>query len=61
MNGKDRDYFEERFDRLESHMSRNSIAIARLQEKWKMMEKFAALISGIIALITTVVLKTLWR
>ena len=61
MNGTDREYFETRFTRLEQKIGNTHDDVLILKTKWDMTAKVAVAVSGFIALITSIVVKTLWR
>jgi len=61
MNSKDREWLEERFNAMDTKLDKHTEAIACLQTKWNMMEKFITIGSSIVALITSIVIRILWR
>lgn len=61
MNGKDKEWLQNRFDMLNNKMDRHSERLACLETKWKMAEKFVGIFSATIALITTIVVRIFWR
>jgi len=61
MNNADRQYLEGKFWEVNEKLDNHSERLARMEERWKMVGKFAGLVGGTIALITTVVVKIIWR
>jgi len=61
MNGEDREFIEERMNRIEKKLDANTVICARLDERWKMVGKVAGLVGGLVSLIITVAVRILWR
>jgi len=61
LNGKDREWFQARFDRIVDKLDEHSLAIERLETKWSMVWKFGACISAGIALIISALTGLFWR
>jgi hypothetical protein len=61
MNNADREYLEEKFQRIEQKLDTHSCQLARIEERWKVAWKFAGLVGGTVALITSIVMGILGR
>jgi len=61
MNGDDKKWLRERFDKVELEIRTNTIQIARLQEKWDLSWKFFAFVAGFVAFIINLVARIFWR
>ena len=61
MNNADREYLEKKFWEVHEKLNTNIDRLARIETKYSMVCKFAGIIGGTIALITSIVIKILWR
>ena len=61
MNNADREWLEEKFCRIEQKLDTHSERLVRIETRYNMVCKFAGIIGGTIALITSIVVKILWR
>ena len=61
MNNSDREYLEGKFNSIETKLDTHSCQLARIEERWKMVWKAAAIVGGTISLITTILVKQFWR
>jgi hypothetical protein len=61
MNNSDREYLEGKFTAIHEKLDTQGKQLACIEERWKMTWKFAGFVGGTIALITTIVVKILWR
>lgn len=61
MNNADREFLEERFTRIDAKLDRHGEKLAAMEERWKMVCKFAGIIGGMVALITSIVIDIFWR
>ena len=56
MNNADRLFLEERFNRIEVSLDEHGKQLARMEERWSIVCKFAGMIGGVVALITSIVI-----
>lgn len=61
MNGKDREYFEDRFHQMDKKLSKVHDDVLIIKTERKMERKVVAGISGSIALIASIVVRIFWR
>ena len=61
MNNADRNWLEERFERINQKLDLHSEKLASMEERWSMVCRFTALIGGIVALITSIVIGIIRR
>ena len=61
MNNGDREYFDEKFEKMDERIKVVHDDVLVLKTRWDMTLKFVGVVSGFIALITSIVVKFIWR